>query len=336
MKTRKFIDRATAYILGGAGGDGCVSFRREKYVPRGGPDGGDGGRGGHVVLKACKDVDSLINVYYSPHLRAERGGHGKGKKLHGRAGKDKIVLVPLGTEIWDKDTNEFLGELLEDGQEMQVAKGGKGGQGNPHWVTSTHQAPREFTRGEPSEERTLQLELKIAADVGLVGFPNAGKSSLLTRISHAHPKVAAYAFTTLNPIIGTMIFEDYTRLRVADIPGLIEGAHKGVGLGHDFLRHIERSKLLLFIIDMAGVDGRDPWDDYEKLKTELGEHDANLLERPWLVVANKMDLQAARDNLDEFKKETGTDPICISAQNEDGIERLKDEVAKMARQHQLL
>ena len=336
MKARRFIDNVTAYVRGGPGGDGCISFRREKYVPRGGPDGGNGGHGGNVIFKACKDVDSLISVYYSPHLRAGRGVHGKGKTLHGKKGEDKITLLPLGTEIWNGEQTEILCELLEDGQEFIVAKGGQGGLGNPNWATATHQTPREFTRGEDTTERSLRLELKISADVGLVGFPNAGKSSLLTRISHAHPKVAAYAFTTLNPIIGTIIFEDYTRLRVADIPGLIEGAHKGIGLGHDFLRHIERSRLLMFIIDMAGVDGRDPWDDYAKLLTDLKEHNPDLLERPSLIVANKMDLQAAQDNLDEFRKETGTEPICISAEQEEGIEGLKEALVKMAHQHRLV
>ena len=332
MKTRKFIDRATAFVKAGDGGDGCASFRREKYVPKGGPDGGDGGHGGNVVFKADTDTDSLISVYFAPHIKAGRGAHGKGKRLRGKNGDTVVTLVPPGTEIWDQESGELLADLTNDGQELLVARGGQGGLGNCHWVTPTHQAPREFTRGEEGEERTLRLELKISADIGLVGFPNAGKSSLLAAVSHAHPKIASYAFTTLNPIIGTMIFEDYSRVRVADIPGLIEGAHKGVGLGHDFLRHIERARFLLLVIDMAGTDGREPHDDYAKLLDELKAHDPELIERPMLVVANKMDEEIAAEHLAEFTRETGVEPIQVSAVLEQGLDTLQKEILRMVRQ----
>ena len=331
MKARTFVDSVVVYAEGGAGGNGCVSFRREKYVPRGGPDGGDGGHGGSVVLRADHDVDSLIALFYTPHQRAGRGGHGKGKKLHGRNGGSLIVPVPCGTEIWDREANSLIADLLEHGAEQLVAAGGRGGLGNCHWKTSTHQAPTEHTDGAPGEERALRLELKLVSDVGLVGFPNAGKSSLLTRISDAHPKVAAYPFTTLNPIIGTVIFEDYTRLRVADIPGIIADAHAGVGLGTAFLRHIERSRHLAYVIDMAGVDGRDPVDDYTSVRRELELYRADLLSRPSLCVANKMDAEGAVDNLRTFEKETGLSPLPVSALNGDGIPELRDALHRLTR-----
>jgi GTP-binding protein len=225
-----------------------VSFRREKFVPRGGPDGGDGGRGGHVILKADKNVDSLLPLYYQPHQKADKGGNGLGKDCHGRNARDLYVKVPCGTIVTNQETGERIGELTEHDQEMMVCRGGKGGLGNARFATSSHQTPYESTPGEEGQSLTLQLELKIMADVGLVGYPNAGKSTLLSGLSHAHPKIAAYPFTTLNPIIGTVIFDDYQYLRIADIPGLIDGAHEGVGLGHDFLRHIERTRFLIFVI----------------------------------------------------------------------------------------
>ena len=306
-----------------------MSFRREKFVPKGGPDGGDGGNGGSVILRADANENSLIRTYFQPHQRAENAGAGGGKRLHGKNGKDCIIKVPCGTEVWDVESDTMLADIIEDGEELRVAKGGKGGLGNWHFKTSTHQAPTERTEGTPGEEVTLRLVLKIVADIGLVGFPNAGKSSLLRRISDAHPKIGAYPFTTLNPIIGTLVFDDYTRNRIADIPGIIEGAHSGIGLGHDFLRHIERSKFLLYIIDMAGVDTRNPEDDYNCLRRELVMHREELGERPSLVVANKMDLPEARENLKEFKKSTGIDPIEISAETGNGIDQLRKELHEL-------
>jgi GTP-binding protein len=331
VKTRKFIDSAPLYLKAGKGGDGVASFRREKFVANGGPDGGDGGHGGSIILQCDYDTDSLIDIYFAPHRKAEAGGSGRGKQMHGKTGKDLYIKVPCGTEVHNKETGELIVDILETGSEYVVANGGKGGLGNIHWKRATHQAPRECTAGTPGEDISLKLELKIAADIGLVGFPNAGKSSLLTKISDAHPKIASYPFTTLNPIIGTIIFEDYSRLRVADIPGLIEGAHQGIGLGHAFLRHIERSSFLIYIIDMAGVDTRKPFEDLQSLKEELRLHRQELSERPTLVVANKMDLPEAAENLKEFKEKTGINPIEISATEETGIPELKEAIFNMSR-----
>lgn len=333
MKSPVFVDTATLYATAGNGGNGCVGFRREKFVPKGGPDGGDGGSGGHVILTGSRDKTSLVHLYYAPHQRAGNAGHGRGKKLHGRNGKNCTIAVPCGTEVWDAVGDRLLGDVVERGQELLVARGGKGGLGNCHWKSSTHQAPSEHTDGEPGQCVELRLTLKILADVGLVGFPNAGKSSLLTAISDAHPKVGAYPFTTLNPIIGTIIFEDYSRLTVADIPGLITGAHEGFGLGHAFLRHIERSSYLVYVIDVAAVDGRDPAEDYANLKNELRLHKAELLERPSLVVANKMDLAAFEPNLKSFVAETGTEPIPVSALEKRGLDSLKQALYDLAHVH---
>ncbi len=323
MKKHKFIDRSKLYARAGKGGDGCVSFRREKFIPNGGPDGGDGGNGGDVVLLGCAEEDSLIRIYFSPHQRAENAGQGGGRRLHGKSGRNLVINVPCGTEVWDEAGETLVADIVEDGQEVRVARGGKGGLGNWHFKSSTHQAPRERTEGQPGEEVTLNLKLKIMSDIGLVGFPNAGKSSLITCISDAHPKVAAYPFTTLNPIMGTLVFDDYTRFKVADIPGLIEGAHEGVGLGHDFLKHIERAHFLVYVIDMAGVDTRKPEDDYRCLQHELAMHRAELAERPSIVVANKMDIPEARENLARFIEETGTTPIEVSAQTGLGVDHLR-------------
>lgn len=321
----------TLYAKAGDGGHGCCSFRREKYVAKGGPDGGDGGRGGHVIFRGDEEVDSLLRLYFTPHQRAENGGQGRGKQQHGRNGKDLVIPVPCGTIVYDKLTGVQLGDIVEHDQEYRVASGGEGGLGNVHWKRSTHQAPREHTPGKPGGEVTLQLELKSMADMGLVGFPNAGKSSLLAGISHAHPKVGAYPFTTLNPVMGTLMLPDYTRCRIADIPGLIEGAHEGVGLGHGFLRHIERSRFLLFVVDMAAVDGRLPWEDLAAVRRELELHDASLLQRPYLMVANKMDLPEAAEHLAEFRERTDEQPIEISAADGTGLEAVKQRIFEMVR-----
>lgn len=332
MKTRKFIDHVTLYATAGNGGNGSASFRREKFVPKGGPDGGDGGRGGHVILSSDPDVDSLINLYFSPHQRAGHGGHGGGSGRTGRNGKDCLIKVPCGTEIRDRETGVLLDDLIEPGQERVVAYGGKGGLGNIHFKSSTHQSPQEQTNGDPGDDRALLLDLKIMADIGLVGFPNAGKSSLLRCLSDAHPKVAPYPFTTLNPVLGTVIFEDYTRLKIADIPGLIKGAHEGTGLGDEFLRHIERARFLMVVIDMAAVDTRDPVEDYQCLMEELACYDETLLARPRCVVANKMDLPDAQEHYDVFQKETGLAPIPVSAEQGEGMEQIKQTLADHFRQ----
>ena len=330
MKSRTFVDAVSVHVQAGRGGNGSASFRREKFVPMGGPDGGDGGRGGHVTLEVDPDVSSLVALYYSPHLRAGHAGSGGGQRKHGKNGKDLVVKVPCGTEVRDPESGTLLGDLVEVGESLRIASGGTGGKVNVHWKTSTHQTPTERTEGKPGDVCDLRLTLKIAADVGLVGFPNAGKSSLLTTISDAHPKIAAYQFTTLNPIIGTLIYEDYSRLTVADIPGLIKGAHEGVGLGHAFLRHIERSRYLVFVIDMAATDGRSPARDYADLQEELRLYQCDLLERPALVVANKMDVEGAEENLAIFKQETGLEPLLISALEKTGLEALRLAIRDVA------
>jgi GTP-binding protein len=329
VKSRSFIDTVVLHAYAGNGGNGSASFRREKFVPRGGPDGGDGGHGGSVILRADKDVTSLISIFFSPHQRAEHAGSGHGKQQYGRNGKDCIVKVPCGTEVRDLETGELLEDIVEHGSEFVAAAGGKGGLGNCHWKSSTNQAPLEYTEGKKGETEDFRLILKLIADIGLVGFPNAGKSSLLRKLSDAHPKVASYPFTTLNPIVGTMKFEDFSSLTVADIPGLIKGAHEGIGLGHAFLRHIERAFALTFVIDMAGVDGRAPWVDFANLREELILHDQSLADRPFIVLANKMDLEAARENIAQFKEETGTQPLEISAETGEGLDPLRRAIYKL-------
>lgn len=328
MKIRKFVDQVLIHIRAGKGGDGCCSFRREACVPEGGPDGGDGGRGGHIIFKGCRNVDSLLALYFSPLVFAEDGVKGMGQKMFGRMGKDLVVLLPCGTEVFNKETDELIADIVEHDQEIIIAKGGTGGLGNVHFRTSTHQVPTEHTPGEPGEEFRLRLELKTIADAGLLGFPNAGKSSLLTRISDARPKVASYPFTTLNPIVGTVNYDNFSQLRVADIPGIIEGAADGVGLGLDFLRHISRSRVLVYIIDMAGTDNRNPWDDYKMLRKEIKQYDEVLLKRPSIVIANKMDEQAAIENLPAFIKKTRTHPIpmCTLDPQNSGVEAFKQRL----------
>ena len=323
MKGLTFVDNCRIQVSAGNGGDGCASFRREKFIPKGGPDGGDGGNGGSVYIRASKDTDSLLNLYYQPLRRAEHGEKGQGKQCYGRGGKDLYIDVPCGTEVRLEETGELLGEVIKPGDVLLVAKGGIGGKGNMHFLTSSHQAPREFTHGTKGEIRTLLIELKTVADVGLVGYPNAGKSTLLAAISPAKPKIASYPFTTLHPIIGTIEFEDYGRMKIADIPGLIDGAHEGVGLGHDFLRHIERTKFLLFVIDMAGVDVRNPVEDYRNLRKELKLYREDLAERPFRVVANKMDLPEAKTNLKDFVRRTKIRPVKISAAASEGTDEIK-------------
>jgi GTP-binding protein len=332
VKSVVFKDRVKVTVVAGNGGDGMATFRREKYVPRGGPDGGDGGRGGHVILVASKDVDSLHPLYFQPLQRAEHGGRGGTQRCHGRNGQDLRIPVPCGTVARLFDGEDWLGEVVEPEDEFMVARGGKGGLGNCHFVSSTHQAPREFTEGEAGEGKVLRLELKLVADIGLVGYPNAGKSTLLRALTNAHPKVAAYPFTTVHPLIGTIQFEDYSQLRIADIPGLIDGAHQGVGLGHEFLRHIERTSFLIFVIDMAGVDGRHPADDYRNLRFELRQYDDALDRRPYLIVANKMDDPASDALLAEFRQRTGQHPLEVSAELGEGVDRVRDALFRQVQE----
>lgn len=303
-----------------------MSMRREALVEFGGPDGGDGGRGGDVVFKASEHVNSLLSLYYDPKCYAQDGEPGKGQKMYGKRGKDLVVPVPLGTEVYDVETDLLVADITEPGQTVIVAKGGAGGFGNVHFKTSVNQAPTEHTPGGAPEERRLRLELKTIADAGLLGFPNAGKSSLLSVLSSATPKIASYPFTTLNPMVGTIVYEDFAKIAMADVPGIIEGAAKGVGLGLAFLKHLERSKVLVYVIDMAGTDNREPWTDYEILKKEIDEYSAELAERPYLVVANKLDTEAAKENLVRFVEETGVKPITISCETREGLDVFKAEL----------
>lgn len=323
MKAKTFIDQVVVQVRSGRGGDGSMSFRREALVEFGGPDGGDGGRGGDVVFKASEHVNSLLSLYYDPKCIAQDGGPGQGQKMFGKRGKDLVVNVPLGTEVYDEETGLMVADITEVGQKVVVAKGGAGGFGNVHFKSSVNQAPTEHTPGGEPEERRLRLELKTIADAGFLGFPNAGKSSLLTVLSSATPKIASYPFTTLNPIVGTLVYDDWAKVTLADVPGIIEGAAKGVGLGLAFLKHLERSKVLVYIIDMAGTDNREPWKDYEVLKKEIDEYSAELASRPYLVVANKMDVECSKKNLERFIKETGIEPIAISCDSREGIEEFK-------------
>ena len=329
MKAKTFIDQVEVVVRSGKGGDGSMSFRREALVTFGGPDGGDGGRGGDVVFKASEHVTSLLSLYYDPKCYAQDGAPGQGQKMYGKRGKDLVVPVPLGTEVYDADTDLLIADITEPGQSAVIAKGGAGGFGNVHFKSSVNQAPTEHTKGGEAEERRVRLELKTIADAGLLGFPNAGKSSLLSALSSATPKIASYPFTTLNPIVGTIDYDDYAKIRMADVPGIIEGAAKGVGLGLAFLKHLERSRVLVYVIDMAGTDNRNPWDDYKVLKREIEAYSAELAERPALVVANKLDTEAGRENLARFVDETGLRPIEISCETREGLDVFKAELRKL-------
>ena len=374
-----FVDEIKIYARAGHGGKGCVAFQREKYRPKGGPSGGNGGRGGDVVLEADHDLNNLIAQYYQPRLIALEGQGGLGKGMDGHAGKDLVVRVPCGTMVWKfEDTGADAGpsalmaqtglsassasrplfrtgasaralevdleakpvegepgskpapqgalaaDLTQHGQRFVLCKGGRGGLGNRNFATAARQAPRFAQPGEPGEEGNFLFELRIIAEVGLVGYPNAGKSTLLTAISRARPKIAPYPFTTLHPQIGIVEYQDFHRLTVCDVPGLIDGAHRNVGLGHEFLRHIERCKILVLLLDMAGTDGRQPWDDYKHLLSELELYDASLLDKPRLIVGNKMDEPSAESNLKKFKTRIRRVPVLpIAAAFDEGTEKFK-------------
>ena len=357
-----FVDRIKVFAQAGKGGRGSVSFRREKFVPKGGPDGGDGGHGGDVVLRAERHVDNLANLFYEPIIKAKDGGHGKGKKMAGRAGANKIVKVPVGTIVWRAEDEKFstsnadksragaqqrtpgsdqsairalqsemdlIVDLVRDGEEFVLCRGGAGGKGNVHFKSSRNRAPRQYTDGEEGEQGYFLLELRTIADAGLVGYPNAGKSTLLRKLSAARPKVAAYPFTTLHPVVGVMELPGYRHATIADIPGLIEGAHRGVGLGHEFLRHITRCPILIFVIDVAGSEGRSPVEDLQNLRKEIDLYDPMLSSRPWLIVANKMDLPNANENLETLQEKFSKVRIVpISAANGEGIDTLKKALAE--------
>lgn len=323
-----FVDRVKIHARGGQGGRGCVSFRREKYVPRGGPDGGPGGDGGSVILVADSDTDHLTHLFYQPNQFAKQGEHGRGKQMDGRRGPDLIVKVPPGTLVTQLPGGETVVDLDAVGARFVLCKGGRGGRGNMSYKSSTHQAPREYEEGQPGEEGKFELVLKIVADVSIIGFPNAGKSTLLSKLSKARPKVGSYPFTTLQPMVGILEFQDYHTLRVADVPGLIEGASQNRGLGHDFLRHIERSKYYIVMLDAAGTEGREPWDDYKTLLNELKLFKPELLKKPRMVVANKIDVPGADQKLPMLRKKVKEKILEISAEQGTGVDELKERLHK--------
>ena len=394
-----FVDSVKIFARAGHGGNGCVALLREAFRPKGGPCGGDGGRGGDIVLEACHDINNLIAQYYSPRIVAKNGLPGQGKGKTGKSGPTVVVKVPCGTTIWrlvDPETariqeayqrgsdsgqedlseseasiektgatdgmirhqgseraveidleqtqeeetdseprlqKELAADLVEDGQRFVLCRGGKGGLGNQHFANSKHQTPRFAQPGQPGDEGTFLLELRILAEIGLVGYPNAGKSTLLTAISKARPKIAPYPFTTLHPQIGVLEFSDYHRITVCDIPGLIDGAHQNVGLGHAFLRHIQRCRALVLLIDMAGTDARKPWDDFKQLRKELELYDPKMLEKPYVVAANKMDMEESQAHLRSFKRRLrGVKVIELAAAFDEGVSPLKDVMRAMAAQ----
>jgi len=324
-----FVDQVKVYVKGGDGGNGAVAFRREKYVPLGGPAGGDGGRGGDVVFVVDEGLRTLVDFRYQRHFKAPRGENGRNKGQHGAGAEDLIVRVPPGTTVIDDDTKEVIADLVEHGQRAVIAKGGRGGRGNMRFATPANPAPHISENGEPGQERYVTLELKLIADVGLVGYPSVGKSTLLASVTAAKPKIAAYHFTTLTPNLGVVDLGEKSFV-MADLPGLIEGAHQGVGLGHQFLRHVERTRLIVHVIDMAAVDGRDPYEDYLQINRELRLYNLKLEERPQIVVANKMDLPEAKENLRRFKEKLpGVQVYEISAATKTGVQELMYAIADL-------
>ncbi|WP_276874074.1 GTPase ObgE [Dialister micraerophilus] len=327
-----FIDRARIFVVSGAGGDGMVSFRREKYVPRGGPSGGDGGKGGSVILRATSNINTLMAFRRRKKFVAERGERGGPKDMFGKMGKDCIIEVPLGTVVYDAKTNELLADMTNEGQEAILAKGGRGGRGNSHFATSAVRAPMFAEKGEPGEEKELKLELKVLADVGLLGFPSVGKSSLIRKVSAARPEVAEYHFTTLTPVLGLVSLDESRNFVMADIPGLIEGASNGSGLGDQFLKHIERTKLLIHVLDAAGSEGRDPFDDFHIINKELAMYSSVLTKKKQIVAANKTDLIQDNKKLDDLCskiKAEGYDIFPICTLTGEGISELMEAVWKM-------
>jgi GTP-binding protein len=320
-----FVDRAKIFIKAGDGGDGCVAFRREKFVPKGGPSGGDGGKGGDIFFRSTSHLNTLLPFRFKQHFRAERGGHGSGKNRHGKDGEDIIVEVPVGTQVVNDETGELVFDFTEAGCLKLIARGGKGGRGNATFATSTNQAPRKAQDGKAGDQLWVVLELKVLADLGLVGYPNAGKSTLISAISAARPKIADYPFTTLSPNLGVVLFDDHGSLVVADIPGLIEGAHSGSGLGDQFLRHVERCKILVHLIDVSGLGPEDPVGAIEAINKELGLYGGQLREKRQLIVASKLDsAESERLNaVEQLCSEQGLRLLKVSAVTGEGLEELK-------------
>jgi GTP-binding protein len=329
-----FVDKAKIFVKGGNGGDGLVSFRREKYVPQGGPAGGDGGKGADIIFRVDEGLRTLMDFRYQKHFKADRGEKGKIKNMQGANAEEMIVRVPPGTIILDDDTQEIIADLTNHGQEVVVAKGGRGGRGNVRFATANNPAPYIAENGEEGEERWVVLELKVMADVGLVGFPSVGKSTLISVVSAAKPKIASYHFTTLTPNLGVVDVGDGRSFIMADLPGLIEGAHEGVGLGHEFLKHIERTRIILHVLDMSGQEGRDPYEDWQKINNELSLYSEKLLELPQVIVANKMDMPDAEDNLQKFRDKLSEEAVDaevfpISAATNKGLQNVLYRAADM-------
>ena len=327
-----FIDRAKISIKAGDGGDGMSSFRREKYAPKGGPNGGDGGRGGDIVFLADRNMNTLLDFRYKKKFKAQKGGDGEDTNKFGRHAEAVVIKVPVGTLVFDEETDELIADLIEDGQTAIVGRGGRGGRGNARFANSVNRAPTFAEHGEPGEERTLRMELKLLADVGLVGYPSVGKSSIIATVSAARPDIAAYHFTTLTPVLGIVRIDDQTNFVMADIPGLIEGAHEGKGLGHDFLRHIERTRVIVHVLDVSGMEGRDPMEDYRKINKELAAYNERLSSRPQIIAANKMDLPDARSNypaIESALKAEGREVFPVSAATGEGLQPLVRRIAEM-------
>ena len=330
-----FVDYVKIHVRAGDGGDGSVSFRREKYIPNGGPDGGDGGDGGSILFEASEDLHTLMDFRFKKKFIAERGEDGKGQKRFGRRGQDLIIKVPVGTCLRDEETGLVIADLNTKGEKRIIARGGRGGKGNVHFATATRQAPKFARQGQKGQERSLILELKSIADVGLVGFPNVGKSTILSILSAARPKIADYHFTTLKPSLGVVRVREDASFVMADIPGIIEGAHEGVGLGLKFLRHIERTRLLLHVIDVSGLEGRDPIEDFESIRGELQKYSEKLVDTPHLIAANKMDIPGAEDNIERLKAQLepqGYKVFPVSAAQNKGFKPLLDEIIRMLSQ----
>lgn len=329
-----FVDKAKIYVKGGDGGDGLVAFRREKYVPEGGPAGGDGGKGGDVIFRVDEGLRTLMDFRYQRHFKAQRGEKGRNKSQHGANAESMIVRVPPGTVVIDDDSQEVIADLTRHGQQIVVARGGRGGRGNIRFATPSNPAPELAEHGEEGQERWVVLELKVMADVGLVGFPSVGKSTLLSVVSAAKPKIGAYHFTTITPNLGVVEVGDGRGFVMADLPGLIEGAHEGVGLGHEFLRHVERTRLIVHVVDMAGSEGRDPFDDWQKINDELRQYNADLEKRPQIVAANKMDMPEAAEYLERFREEVAKvrgdlEIMPISSLTRQGIQELLYRVSDL-------
>ena len=324
-----FVDEVIVEVTAGSGGDGCMAFRREKYIAMGGPFGGNGGKGGDIIFKADEGLRTLIDLRYQKHIKGNSGMNGEGKNKNGKNASDTIVKVPVGTTVKDNDTGVVIGDLIKNGEEIVVSYGGRGGRGNVTLATRSNPCPSYCERGEPGESRKVKVELRMLADVGLVGLPSVGKSTILSMITNANPKIASYHFTTLAPNLGVVSMKDYS-FTVADLPGLIEGASEGLGLGHKFLKHIERTKIIAHVIDMAGSEGRDPYDDYVKIRKELEKFSKKLIQKPEVIIANKMDLEESKKNLEEFKKKVNLPIYEISAIHNKGldivIEKLKELV----------